>query len=712
MTNNRELSQIANLIEVLDDTRHINVKSAEGQNIGIGTTIPQYKVQVIGDVGVSQNTIISGNLRVSGITTLSSRVGLESDLLVAGITTSGIVDVNTNLTVNGQANLLGLTTTRDFSVVGVATFNTLNVGTGGTVLQVNSDGSVGIGTSLRNVNINSNLNVNGNAAVSGIFTADSINIQSGVGYAQTSGISTVSQGLTGSPSISVSNFSASGVSTFSGGSVDIFGSNQLRFNSAAFNINHDGVNANIFNGLGKLILGADAGNSISLERVGVATLARFTHTAGSELFFNGTKRFETTAYGGLLNGLLSVDNLNSSGISTFEALSSSNLQVSGITTTTDLRVGSAGTTIYTVSGIGSVGFGTTAPASQVEISRRALVDTSFITSANPYNYQLLLNNSSTGIGAWSGLAFGVSTINTTIGAAIAHIRTGANSQGSLNFYTRSGITGTALTHRMVVDTGVGIGTTQTVTDFHVEGSSYFKGPVGFNTTIINSDTQVDFGFDNNVFFDGFVNVGLAVSQANIARVNFIGSKQNFGGFGNLLVTSNNPEIPTTIFSGINGGILSLFAGGLLSSSRRGGQIDFVGGGSSIFPGEILFRTGTETGGIPQPITARLDTDGILYANTFTSTSDERLKVNIKTIDDPFIILNEIKGVRFNWKDGGDPSVGVIAQDVEKVLPEAVKTDPEGMKSVCYDMLIGVLIEAIKDQQKRIDDLEMRLNVNK
>jgi hypothetical protein len=50
--------------------------------------------------------------------------------------------------------------------------------------------------------------------------------------------------------------------------------------------------------------------------------------------------------------------------------------------------------------------------------------------------------------------------------------------------------------------------------------------------------------------------------------------------------------------------------------------------------------------------------------------------------------------------------------VEKVLPEAVKTDPEGMKSVCYDMLIGVLVEAIKDQQKRIDDLEARLDANK
>ena len=692
MTNNRELSQIANLIEVLDSSKHINIKSEEGQNIGIGSTIPAYKVEVIGDVGVSAK-VTTENLSV-GVATVTTRLGISSDLSVSGVSTLSSVDVNTVLTVDEEIRVLGLTTSNDLHVIGVTTTTSFNVGTGGTIVSVSADGSVGIGTSLKDVTINSNLDVTGNATISGILTANSITITSGVNYAATAGVATVAQNLTGSPIISVSGLNASGVSTFNA-TVDISGANQLSFNSSSLNINHDGSNANIVNGTGKLILGADNNNSISLERVGVATLARFTHGAGSELYFNGSKKFETVADGATVTGNLSATHLSSS----------------GFTTTASLSVGTGGTSIYTLAGIGSVGIGTIAPVSHVEISKLNNVGDSFITSAAAQPFQLLLNNPTTTSGAWSGLAFGVSSLHEKIGAAIAHKRTGTDSVGSLNFYTRSANPGTALSHRMVMDTGVGIGTTQTVenTILHVQGSSYFNGLVGFNTTVINGSTEVDFG-NSNAYFGGYLNLGLGVTIANAARINSIGGVINdSGSIGHLLVSSNNSTIPTTIFSGVDEGILSLFAGGLNLNSLRGGQIDFVGGGATTYPGEILFRTGIGTGGTEQPITGRIDTSGVMYANTFTSTSDERLKANIERIDDPFVILNEIKGVRFDWKDGGDPSVGVIAQDVEKVLPEAVKTDPEGMKSVCYDMLIGVLIEAIKDQQKRIDDLEERLN---
>ena len=57
------------------------------------------------------------------------------------------------------------------------------------------------------------------------------------------------------------------------------------------------------------------------------------------------------------------------------------------------------------------------------------------------------------------------------------------------------------------------------------------------------------------------------------------------------------------------------------------------------------------------------------------------------------------GGTFNWKKDGSPSAGVIAQEVEKVMPYAVKTDGKGMKSVDYDQIIGPLIEAIKEQQQ-------------
>ena len=72
-------------------------------------------------------------------------------------------------------------------------------------------------------------------------------------------------------------------------------------------------------------------------------------------------------------------------------------------------------------------------------------------------------------------------------------------------------------------------------------------------------------------------------------------------------------------------------------------------------------------------------------------------------------LKEITGVEFDWKETGEASAGVIAQDVEKVLPQAVKEDSLGVKSVNYNAIIGLLIETVKDQQKQIDRLENRIN---
>ena len=99
--------------------------------------------------------------------------------------------------------------------------------------------------------------------------------------------------------------------------------------------------------------------------------------------------------------------------------------------------------------------------------------------------------------------------------------------------------------------------------------------------------------------------------------------------------------------------------------------------------------------------------GTLSATIFTSTSDERVKTNIRPITNALDITEQLSGVRFNWKENQKPSIGVIAQEVEKVLPELV-TQGE-VKSVNYNGIIGVLIEAIKEQQVRIEELERKSN---
>jgi hypothetical protein len=78
-----------------------------------------------------------------------------------------------------------------------------------------------------------------------------------------------------------------------------------------------------------------------------------------------------------------------------------------------------------------------------------------------------------------------------------------------------------------------------------------------------------------------------------------------------------------------------------------------------------------------------------------SCSDARLKTNVRTIGDALDSVGKLRGVRFDWKKDGQHSIGVIAQEVEKIYPELVTTLPDGMKAVDYGKLAGVLIEAVK-----------------
>jgi hypothetical protein len=108
----------------------------------------------------------------------------------------------------------------------------------------------------------------------------------------------------------------------------------------------------------------------------------------------------------------------------------------------------------------------------------------------------------------------------------------------------------------------------------------------------------------------------------------------------------------------------------------------------------------------------LSSSGNALAGNFTATgditaySDKRLKTNIETISGALEKVNALRGVTFD-KDG-KRGLGVIAQEVEKILPEVV-LDGEEYKSVAYGNIVGVLIEAVKEQQKQINELKERLD---
>ena len=95
--------------------------------------------------------------------------------------------------------------------------------------------------------------------------------------------------------------------------------------------------------------------------------------------------------------------------------------------------------------------------------------------------------------------------------------------------------------------------------------------------------------------------------------------------------------------------------------------------------------------------------GRLSATIVNSLSDEKLKKDISTIDDALDKVKQLRGVDYTWKQSEEKSKGVIAQELQEVFPELVSESESGL-SVNYNGIIGVLIEAIKEQQKQIDKL--------
>lgn len=93
----------------------------------------------------------------------------------------------------------------------------------------------------------------------------------------------------------------------------------------------------------------------------------------------------------------------------------------------------------------------------------------------------------------------------------------------------------------------------------------------------------------------------------------------------------------------------------------------------------------------------------------TAYSDARIKTNIKTIDNALSKVLALRGVTYNRTDLEDKSeqIGVIAQEIKEILPQVVQEN-DGHYSVAYGNIVGVLIEAIKEQQAQIEELKSRL----
>ncbi len=251
-----------------------------------------------------------------------------------------------------------------------------------------------------------------------------------------------------------------------------------------------------------------------------------------------------------------------------------------------------------------------------------------------------------------------------------------------------------------VPTGnVGIGTTSPAEKLEVSGNVKISG---FGNGLIFPDgtRQITAGAGkgggdggwmvsgNNMYSIPSGNVGIGTTSPS--------EKLDVAGAANL-----NKGISTGIALRVNGAE-ALWYNGDYFSWGFGGTANFFA--DSVGIGQV------------DPGPHKLYVNGTGYATGGFWASDLRFKKNIKTIDSPIDKINNIRGVSFEWKrseyqDKGLPEgehYGVIAQEIEQVLPEIVKEGPNGDKAVSYTELVPILTEAIKEQQKQLEEQQIQV----
>ena len=243
----------------------------------------------------------------------------------------------------------------------------------------------------------------------------------------------------------------------------------------------------------------------------------------------------------------------------------------------------------------------------------------------------------------------------------------------------------------VKDEGVTVGTAGSISAFDFKGAGVTAiantGAAGIATVTIATEQEQDIQTLNVSGISTFGGVADFNGDIQAGRVWFgfgTGSKRiepsgtdlliPIGSEGDLKITLNN--------SGGTGGtfIVEKNGGNSLLEAKGTGEVDISG---------------------------NLNVTGTAQATDFNSTSDIKLKTNIQAIEDPLAKVVQIEGVSFNWKEDNRPALGVIADQVEKIIPELVTdSDP---KTVNYNGLIGLLIEAVKEQQVQITELKSKLD---
>jgi hypothetical protein len=208
------------------------------------------------------------------------------------------------------------------------------------------------------------------------------------------------------------------------------------------------------------------------------------------------------------------------------------------------------------------------------------------------------------------------------------------------------------------------------------------------------------------------------AELNMSDITTVGQSENdkvltqsANGTIKIGVANDNTTIDIASHDGTDGG-LKLNGTIVTSTAAQLNYVDVVKGTAAASKALVTDKI-KSIGGLNVVKCVDLKASGEVHSS---STSDERLKTNLKRISKPIKKLKKISGYTFEWdtdvaviSELAGADVGVVAQEVEEILPEAVVTKESGFKGVKYEKLIPLLIECIKDQQSQIDQLNQKID---
>jgi len=258
---------------------------------------------------------------------------------------------------------------------------------------------------------------------------------------------------------------------------------------------------------------------------------------------------------------------------------------------------------------------------------------------------------------------------------------------------------------------------------------------GSQNILIGTASQLNTGFTNRLNVSGSIVAGNASStngsilmqgQYGTGAITVLGTEYSSG--GPVLSYGVYPSTAGTgAFFSSSGLALTRAAYTQAGNSHQwyvgASQTVAIGSAVTMTNPMILNASGLQAVSLGIGTAPSGTTGEIRATNEITAyySSDRRLKENIHVISNPISIVEQIRGVRFDWTDehmqsrGGEDGyfvrkhdIGVIAQEVEAVLPEIVATREDGTKVVKYEKLVALLIEAVKDQQQQINQISQAL----